>query len=80
MSSHGNPRPTLGKIGTSGDGSITAEVVTVDGSLVRKLPSAGIPVWSGKLTNGPAMAFADAARYVSVSRAMERRSCERGPL
>ena len=33
----GNPRLTLGEIGTAGDGSIIAEIVTVDGSLVQKL-------------------------------------------
>lgn len=33
----GNPRLKLGEIGTSADGSVTAEIVTVDGSLVQKL-------------------------------------------
>lgn len=33
----GNPRLTLGEIATVEDGSITAEIVTVDGSLVQKL-------------------------------------------
>jgi len=33
----GNPRLRLGEIGTASDGSITAEIVTVDGSLVQKL-------------------------------------------
>lgn len=33
---HGNPRLTLGEI-TADDDSITAEIVTVDGSLVQKL-------------------------------------------
>jgi hypothetical protein len=33
----GNPRLRLGEIGTAPDGSITAEIVTVDGSLVQKL-------------------------------------------
>ncbi|MBC7284360.1 hypothetical protein [Hoeflea sp.] len=33
----GNPRLKLGGIGTASDGSITAEIVTVDGSLVQKL-------------------------------------------
>jgi hypothetical protein len=33
----GNPRLKLGEIGTASDGSITAEIVTVDGSLVQKL-------------------------------------------
>jgi len=32
----GNPRLRLGEIGTAPDGSITAEIVTVDGSLVQK--------------------------------------------
>ena len=33
----GNPRLKLGGIGTASDGSITAEIVTVEGSLVQKL-------------------------------------------
>jgi hypothetical protein len=33
----GNPRLKLGEIATAEDGSITAEIVTVDGSLVQKL-------------------------------------------
>jgi hypothetical protein len=33
----GNPRLRLGEIGTASDGSITAEIVTVDGSLVQRL-------------------------------------------
>jgi len=33
----GNPRLKLGEIGTAADGSITAEIVTVDGSLVQTL-------------------------------------------
>jgi hypothetical protein len=33
----GNPRLRLGALDTAGDGSITAEIVTVDGSLVQKL-------------------------------------------
>jgi hypothetical protein len=33
----GNPRLRLGEIGTTSDGSITAEIVTVEGSLVQKL-------------------------------------------
>ncbi|MCA0270890.1 MAG: hypothetical protein LCH69_02370 [Proteobacteria bacterium] len=33
----GNPRLTLGAIGEAPDGSITAEIRTVDGSLVQKL-------------------------------------------
>lgn len=33
----GNPRLRLGDLGTASDGSITAEIVTVDGSLVQKL-------------------------------------------
>ncbi|MBU4529289.1 MAG: hypothetical protein KUA43_07190 [Hoeflea sp.] len=33
----GNPRLKLGGIGTASDGSITAEIVTVDGSLVQRL-------------------------------------------
>ena len=33
----GNPRLKLGEIGTAPDGSITAEIITVDGSLVQKL-------------------------------------------
>lgn len=33
----GNPRLKLGEIGTLADGSITAEILTVDGSLVQKL-------------------------------------------
>lgn len=33
----GNPRLRLGEIGTAPDGSITAEIVTVDGSQVQKL-------------------------------------------
>lgn len=32
-----NPRLRLGELGTASDGSITAEIVTVDGSLVQKL-------------------------------------------
>ena len=34
---HGNPRLTLGEIAEADDGSITAEIVTVDGALVQKL-------------------------------------------
>jgi hypothetical protein len=34
---HGNPRLKIGEIATSSDGRITAEIVTVDGSLVQKL-------------------------------------------
>jgi len=34
---HGNPRLKLGEIVTAADGSITAEIITVDGSLVQKL-------------------------------------------
>lgn len=37
LTSLGNPRLRLGDIGTASDGSITAEIVTVDGSLVQKL-------------------------------------------
>lgn len=37
LTSLGNPRLRLGEIGTARDGSITAEIVTVDGSLVQKL-------------------------------------------
>jgi hypothetical protein len=33
----GNPRLKLGGIGKADDGSITAEILTVDGSLVQKL-------------------------------------------
>jgi hypothetical protein len=33
----GNPRLKLGEIATAEDGSITAEIVTMDGSLVQKL-------------------------------------------
>jgi len=33
----GNPRLKLGQIASAADGSITAEIVTVDGSLVQKL-------------------------------------------
>lgn len=34
---HANPRLKIGTIATAADGSITAEIVTVDGSLVQKL-------------------------------------------
>ena len=37
LTSLGNPRLRLGEIGTASDGSITAEIVTVDGSLVQEL-------------------------------------------
>jgi len=37
LTEHGNPRLKIGKIATATDGSITAEIVTVDGSLVQKL-------------------------------------------
>lgn len=37
LTSLGNPRLRLGEIGTASDGSTTAEIVTVDGSLVQKL-------------------------------------------
>jgi hypothetical protein len=37
LTSLGNPRLRLGALDTAGDGSITAEIVTVDGSLVQKL-------------------------------------------
>lgn len=33
----GNPRLELGQVGSATDGSVTAEIVTVDGSLVQKL-------------------------------------------
>ncbi len=34
---HGNPRLQIGEIGEAADGSITAEIITVDGSVVQKL-------------------------------------------
>lgn len=34
---HGNPRLALGEIEEAEDGSITAEILTIDGSLVQKL-------------------------------------------
>ncbi len=37
LEQHGNPRLKLGEIASAADGSITAEIVTVDGSLVQKL-------------------------------------------
>jgi hypothetical protein len=37
LEQHGNPRLRLGEIANAADGSITAEIVTVDGSLVQKL-------------------------------------------
>lgn len=37
LEQHGNPRLKLGEIATDTDGSVTAEIVTVDGSLVQKL-------------------------------------------
>lgn len=37
LTSLGNPRLRLGEIGTASDGSITAEIVTVDSSLVQRL-------------------------------------------
>lgn len=37
LTSLGNSRLRLGEIGTASDGSITAEIVTVDGSLVQRL-------------------------------------------
>jgi hypothetical protein len=37
LEQHGNPRLKLGEIAVATDGSITAEIVTVDGSLVQKL-------------------------------------------
>jgi len=37
LTRHGNPRLRLGEITTAKDGSITAEIMTVDGSLVQKL-------------------------------------------
>lgn len=37
LEKHGNPRLKLGEIARADDGSITAEIVTVDGSLVQKL-------------------------------------------
>lgn len=37
LEQHGNPRLKLGEIATAADGSITAEIVTIDGSLVQKL-------------------------------------------
>jgi hypothetical protein len=37
LEQHGNPRLKLGEIATAADGSITAEIVTVDDSLVQKL-------------------------------------------
>jgi hypothetical protein len=37
LEQHSNPRLKLGEIASAADGSITAEIVTVDGSLVQKL-------------------------------------------
>jgi len=37
LEQHDNPRLKLGEIASAADGSITAEIVTVDGSLVQKL-------------------------------------------
>lgn len=37
LAHHGNPRLKIGEIATAADGSISAEIVTVDGSLVQKL-------------------------------------------
>ena len=37
LTSLGNPRLKIGEIGTASDGSITAEILTVDGSLVQRL-------------------------------------------
>lgn len=37
LAHHGNPRLKLGEIAAAADGSIHAEIVTVDGSLVQKL-------------------------------------------
>jgi hypothetical protein len=37
LTRQGNPRLKLGEVATAVDGSITAEIVTVDGSLVQKL-------------------------------------------
>jgi hypothetical protein len=37
LEQHGNPRLKLGEFARAADGSITAEIVTVDGSLVQKL-------------------------------------------
>jgi hypothetical protein len=37
LEQHGNPRLKLGEIESTTDGNITAEIVTVDGSLVQKL-------------------------------------------
>lgn len=37
LEQHGNPRLKLGEIASAADGSIMAEIVTVDGSLVQKL-------------------------------------------
>jgi hypothetical protein len=34
---HGNPRLKIGQIVSAGEDTITAEIVTVDGSLVQKL-------------------------------------------
>ena len=34
---HNNPRLRIGEISTAADGSIIAEIVTIDGSLVQKL-------------------------------------------
>lgn len=38
-----NPRLKLGEIAAAADGSITAEIVTVDGSLVEKLAFSRFP-------------------------------------
>jgi hypothetical protein len=37
LEQHGNPRLKIGEIARAADGNITAEIVTVDGSLVQKL-------------------------------------------
>ncbi len=37
LAQHDNPRLKTGEIATAADGSITAEIVTVDGPLVQKL-------------------------------------------
>lgn len=51
LARHGNPRLKLGEIATSADGSITAAIVTVDGSLVQKLSFNRYPGWFRQITD-----------------------------
>lgn len=50
LSWHGNPRLKIGEITTMADGNITAEIVTIEGSVVQKLAFNRYPGFVRQLT------------------------------